>query len=327
MSSFNKTGGSYGVHSGSGRFKNLQVDDTLYVRGATIGPSIPGNVWYVDLNVGASGRGGSWSTAFKTIQEAVDASGDGTGDFIFVGPGKYQENVLIKDHSALHIIALAQGWETRIRASDATTKLAYTPSGGSAVPGVCFAVLSRSVEICGFNLDSGGGYAGIYVGDGYVIDNEYDENSASAIIHGNLFAGGTEGLYGLTLDGCSDAVIIENNIISQHTTAGIYLSPGGTRTCQRPFISRNEFVGNAGYGILLADANTTVNVLVRENSFMDRTAGTAMTRSCLFQGTGAHTFVGNYDASANGAAGSATDFMAGNSEAHAMNSPVYLSEA
>jgi len=327
MSDFYKTGGRYGFHSGSGRFKNAQVDNQFYVRGALIGPTTPGTIWYVDTNVGASGNGKSWDTAFKTIQEAVDASGDGTGDVIFVGPGKYQENVLIKGHEGLAIIAVVPGWATQLRASDASTKYSFTPVGGTACPGVCFAVCDRSVTISGFCCDGGGGYAGIYVGDGYRISASYDENSAGARIQNCLLRGGNEGTYGVVLDGCSDNVIIEDCVFARQANGGIYICPGGSRTVQAPIIRRNEFIACKVYGVYLYDADTTVRVLVRENTFVDF-GGSAMTNPVKFQGAGYHACVGNFLACSAGISGSSTDYCSGNFEAgNTMDSPTYVSEA
>jgi hypothetical protein len=288
----------------------------------------PDQIHYVDKNVsGGAGDGTSWVNAYDTIQEGVDACGDGVGDLVIVAPGKYTENVAIINHASIKIIALFEGWETRIRPSDATDKLTLTPAGGSAIPGCGFAVMSRSVEISGFILDTGGGYCGIYVGDGYRIDTSYDENAASARIRNNYFRGGSEGLYGIVLDGCSDNVVIEDNIFDGHTAPHIYISPGGSRTVQNPIIRGNEFKNTASgiYGIDMYNSNTTVGIVVRENSFGDKTAVDGY--ACRFQGTGVHHFVGNYDCSNGGATGSATDYMAGNFEAHAMSSPVYVGES
>lgn len=62
-----------------------------------------GAVWFVDPNnVGGIHTGFSPSEAFQTIQDAVDAAGDGTGDTIFVFPGSYDENVTVdKDYIAI----------------------------------------------------------------------------------------------------------------------------------------------------------------------------------------------------------------------------------
>lgn len=300
-------------------------DAILELRGAVASPA--GCTYYVDGDTGASGNTGlDWDNALDTIQGAVDKCGNGLGDVIYVAPHKYQENVLILDHAGIKIIATHPGWTTRVRASDGATKYPFTPVGGTLVPGACFIVLSQSVTIEGFCLDAGGGYAGVYVGDGYVVNATYDENSASVRIQGNHFVGGTEGLYGVCLDGCSDNVVVENNTFSQFTTAGIYITPGGTRTVQRAIIRDNEFIDVAGYGVDMYSHATTVGVLIKCNSFNDGVS-TTMTYGVRCQGAGVHSIVGNWFACANAISASSTDFTAGNYMFSAGNAPHFVQDS
>ena len=253
------------------------------------------------------------------VQDAVYATKDKRGDVVIVGPGKMQESVIVGSRTAgsnkagVKIIAAVHGWETQVRMGDAATKNgAYTPTGGTAAGGFGFLVLSRSVEITGFLLDGGGGYSGIYVGDGYsALSSSWDENSASAWIHGNSFRGGTEGIYGMVLDGCSSDVRVTDNLFEQQTIAGIYITPGGSRTVQRPLIARNDFVDSAGYGIDMYSSATTTGVLMRENSFSDGVS-TTMTAGIRTLGAGVHSIVGNYFACAVPMLAVATDFVSGN---------------
>ena len=47
---------------------------------------------YVDKNVTSSGDGTSWATAFKTIQEGVNAASTTEVDTVLVAPGEYGED-------------------------------------------------------------------------------------------------------------------------------------------------------------------------------------------------------------------------------------------
>lgn len=286
-----------------------------------------GHKWYVDVKNGndssATNDGFSWETAFKTIQHAVDSCGNAVGDIIFVAPGKYQEQVKIYNHAGIKIIAPWGPWETQIRGGDGPIKYPFTPVGDSLQAGACFLIMSRSVEISGFCVDGGGAFVGIYIGDGYRVTTGYNANAASARVNNCLFTDGTT--WGVVLDGCSDNVVIENNIFEKMVAGGVYICPGGSRTVQRPVIRYNEFIAMAGYGIKLYASTDTLSVTVRGNSFTD--GATPMTYSCLFTSTGKHTFVGNYDCSANGASGSSTDIMSGNTEGHGMDAPKYIAES
>jgi hypothetical protein len=53
-----------------------------------------GTTWYVDASVSQSGNGQSWQTAFKTVQEGIDAATD--SDAVVVAPGTYKENIRFK---------------------------------------------------------------------------------------------------------------------------------------------------------------------------------------------------------------------------------------
>lgn len=59
-----------------------------------LGPYTHAATWYVDASVVSSGDGTSWDTAFKTIQEGIDAASH--GDEVIAAPGTYSGNVRFK---------------------------------------------------------------------------------------------------------------------------------------------------------------------------------------------------------------------------------------
>lgn len=288
-------------------------DQHLTVTGGLSGANTPGDVWFVNQDTGSDNNDGkSWTNAFATIQAAVDASGDGTNDVIFVGEGKYTENVIIEGHEGISIHAITPGWITRIRASDATTKYAGT---APSLSGYCFLILDRNVTITGFCLDADGGYGGVYIGDGGEITAtgglpaSNNNNSANALVSNCLIRSGTAGV---TLHGCSDNCIIENNVFSEQKGVDVDIQAGTNRTNQRPIIRNNTFYAGSSstYGIDEDNSATNIGTLVHGNVFAER-AG-QWTYAIRFQAAGVHFISGNYFMCDNTWSASATDWIAGN---------------
>jgi len=63
MSKFKQIGGRYGMHSGSGKFVNVEVVNDLNVRGISF-PLIQGDVRYVNSANATTGDGTTWLKAF-----------------------------------------------------------------------------------------------------------------------------------------------------------------------------------------------------------------------------------------------------------------------
>jgi hypothetical protein len=78
------------------------------------GANRPGNSYYVDRNMGSSGIGKSWTTAFKTIAEGIAAlnadytAGRQIGS-LYIGEGWYAEVPVILTASDCFIIAVSPG--------------------------------------------------------------------------------------------------------------------------------------------------------------------------------------------------------------------------
>jgi len=60
---------------------------------------VHGAEWYVDDSVEESGGGATWETAFKTIQEGINAATD--GDTVIVAEGTYTENINFNDKNLI----------------------------------------------------------------------------------------------------------------------------------------------------------------------------------------------------------------------------------
>ena len=290
------------------------------------GANTPGSVWYVDGETGSSGNNGkSWTTALDTIQAAVDLAGDGTADVIYVAPHKYQENVIVFDKEALSIIAIVPGWTTRVRASDGATKYVGTTSGYTT-QGYCFLLLSRNVTISGFTCDGGGGYGGVYIGDGGAITatgglpSETDSNSANCSVRNCHIIGG---YVGVMLHGASDNCVIENNTM-QENVVSVIIAAGSGRTNQRPIIRNNVFMAGSSstYGIDENNSATNVGTLVEGNQFLDRNG--TFTFGVRMQSAGIMYVNENHFSCTNTYSLPATSWQSGNYKNVAGNSVTYV---
>lgn len=80
-----------GFTAATGGATNMQaVDNVTFNEGSLKA----GDKWYVDSTVLLSGSGKSWDTAFKKIQEGIDAAAD--LDIVNVAVGTYRENIRFK---------------------------------------------------------------------------------------------------------------------------------------------------------------------------------------------------------------------------------------
>jgi len=89
-----------------------------------------GTSWYVNTSVVRSLAGKDWSTAFKTIAEAISAAS--ANDVIFVAPGAYAENVVVPiskpnltlvgagNRGSVYIQALTDGVALTVHPKDVT---------------------------------------------------------------------------------------------------------------------------------------------------------------------------------------------------------------
>ena len=172
MSSFKRIGGRYGFRSGSGKVKNLEVVDNLWVQGNQLPIVSNGKIVYVDGDVSSSGSGDTWDSPFKTIQEGVTTAGaegvvivapkaitDMTGD-----PTSYAETVIIPaTHVGLSLIGLSkgrtQGGLPQIMIGSGTTAMLTVQAPGCLIANM------------GFNGASS-------TGGGILLDDDYDTKSA-----------------------------------------------------------------------------------------------------------------------------------------------------
>ncbi|MEW6439564.1 MAG: choice-of-anchor Q domain-containing protein [bacterium] len=147
-------------------------------------------VWYVDA-AAPGGGGTSWASAFKTIQQAVDAAG--SGDEIWVKRGTYLLGATVTVGKAISLYGGFNGSETSLEQRNWTLNVTRV-DGNNAVR--CFLVTSGNVTVDGFTItrgrttgvDRGGGLcmnvtgtAGVSVANCIFLDNRSVDDSGGGM--------------------------------------------------------------------------------------------------------------------------------------------------
>jgi len=276
MSNFRKIGGRYGFHSGSGRMKNLQVDQSMFVQGSPL-YQVNGDIWYVDKNKssGVSGDGQTWDSAFLTLTEAVAAAG--AYDTIFMGRGYYQEAGTITISST----------QRGLKIFGPTSGGVPTSNGlSSATSGLdILSIEADDVEIAGITFWClTNAKSGIIVGNGYDGYNNWIHDCC--FLTGN--ADNDKGEYGIKANDTEDCVglLIENNFVYFMSTAGIAVH--ATRATVR-----NNTIWSNAIGIDVQNtAGSRAGCTVSDNQLIGRQTG-ATVGIQLAETTNGFVFVAN----------------------------------
>ncbi|MDP2895871.1 MAG: right-handed parallel beta-helix repeat-containing protein [bacterium] len=282
------------------------------------------DLWYVDGNVPASGEGRTWATAFRTIQEGIDAASD--DETVIVAQGAYFENIEFKgknitlqstdpldagvveqtviDGSAAGSVVVFSATE-----SPACVLSGFTIRNGEATSagGICGGGINdhtRATVRCNLIANTRGG--GIAFCDGLIENNKILGNRSGLhdcdgvirhnLISGNGVAWGGLGVGGGGLNYCDGT--IQSNAITDNCT-GAY-GGGGLYECDGTIIG-NLIAGNSanrGGGLALCSgfiANNTVvgNVAVESGTFYGEGGGlcgcNGTIRNCIIWGNVAKT--------------------------------------
>ena len=202
-------------------------------------PNAQATVWYVDGGISSSGGGTHWGDAFKSIQEAVDASI--AEDEIWVKMGTYFIATTITVEKAIAIYGGFNGTETSRNQRDWGNNLT-TVDGQDSVG--CF-YLDNDVTI-----------------DGFIITNGYTTRApgCSGCCTCGL-GGGVHQNSGRTI--IKNCNIFENSALHG---GGININ-GGEATIENCIISRNDARGSLGGGIFDAWGNSNLlNCIITENT-------------------------------------------------------------
>ena len=202
---------------------SLRVDMGAYEHVPTGLTSQP---WYVDDSVGSSGDGKSWATAFKKVQEAIDAASD-AGDTVTVAQGIYHENVNFNGKNIVLQSINPKDWRV-VRQT--------VIDGGQAGATVTFAgTEDETCVLSGFTIRNGKGT------NGGGICGWTDANSTHATIENNIIAGNSA-QYGGGLAFCDG--VVRNNFIYGNSASN---NGGGVYKCDN-IVESNVIVGNSASG-------------------------------------------------------------------------------
>jgi hypothetical protein len=215
--------------------------------------AVAGATLYVDDSVSSSGNGASWETAFKTIQEGIDAASP--GDTVIVGDGTYVENIEFKGKN----IVLTS--TDPLNPSIVANTIIDGNRSGSVI--TFESTEDESCVLCGFTIRNGGAENGGGMCGGSwdrharatIRDNTITGNSAKrggglaycdGLIKDNTISGNSAD-YGGGLHDCGGT--IENNNIADNTANSNSQPFGGGLYGCGGVIQNNTIAGNFGAGI------------------------------------------------------------------------------
>ncbi len=194
-----------------------------------------------DASVAQPGDGQTWETAFKTIQQGIDAASD--GDMVIVAPGIYIENI----HFAGKNVIL-----TSTDPLDAGIVAATIIDGNQSGPVVSFeGTEGETCVLSGFTIRNG------KADDGGGICGGTSENRTHATIHNNVITGNSWG--GLAhCDG-----VLEQNVISGNSGGGLYVCDGIIRGNT---ITENSAGSGEGGGLADCDGLVQNNIITHNSA-------------------------------------------------------------
>lgn len=259
------------IDTGDPAASHNDTDGTRSDMGAFGGPHpkpLPQGIVYVRADAEPGGDGRSWPTALNSIQAAVDLAA--AGEEIWVGKGKYGENLVLDSDTALY--GGFAGHETRREQRDRIPSPSGTVIDGVGT-GPCVTLdQAQGVLLTGFTLTNGDAAQG----GGVYCYNATDITLRGNVLSGNYATGGGGGIY------CafSNAVTIERNRIEKNVSE----ADGGGVACLScsPILSNNTFYFNScvgahnGGGLHLGNSSATV----RNSLFLRNAADKGAALAC-----------------------------------------------
>jgi hypothetical protein len=251
-------------------------------------PTVPAATRHVDGSVAVSGDGTSWKTAFKTVQEGINAASD--GDTVIVARGTYVENIhfdgkniILRSTNPLDPSILAR---TVIDGSRSGSVVAFDGTEDETC------VLSGFTIRNGHSSESGGGIRGgtwESCTHATISHNTITDNSAQigaglhfcdGLIEFNNITGNSAQVFGGGLAHCQG--VIRNNTIRDNS---VVILGGGLAHCEGT-VQNNIVCGNSadeGGGLFhccgIVENNTIYGNSARSGSAMSWCGG--VMRTCI----------------------------------------------
>ena len=234
---------------------------------------VSGATRYVDDSVPSSGNGTSWATAFKAIQEGIDAASG--GDTVIVAEGMYFENIEFKGKNIVltstdpidtNVVA-----NTIIDGNDAGSVVAFDGTENESCVLSGFTIRNGNAE-WGGGISGGTDPAATYatIQNNTITGNTAENGGGLALCDGtiqNNTITGNWGNYGGGLNFCWGT--IQNNTIAGNSAG----SEGGGLDWCIGTIQNNTIVGNSaqysGGGLVWCGATSIQNCIVGGNTALD----------------------------------------------------------
>lgn len=250
-------------------------------------------VFFVDGNVGQSGDGRNWDSAFKTIMEGVNAARrtEGTEDinsdkfrnkYVYIWPGQYNEKPLFSGYN-IHVI----GVMPMLGNVDYGVVINYDGASDSSC---AFGFTGAGIELANLQINCTEAIPALWVpspGDGCWIHGLKIKGDGTNCTYGihwpNFKSSVIEDCYiegagtGIEITGGADcyfiASSIRNNLISGNGAVGIHVGSAITASADMGSeIFRNRIIGNPTIGIHQEAAGA--HILIADNHIKASTAVT-----------------------------------------------------